>query len=118
MNFKKSGNVSNDLEFIRNISRKIDRKISQTPKSIDSKIDKLTLEELQDLSKITGLADFMLTKYEDKKETKSILEYLCPHIFSLFICHLGENRKNQKKRVRRRHLTLEMGSPRQLIDMI
>lgn len=75
MNFNKSGNPSKDLEFIRNISKKINRKLSQSPKPVDSTIDKLTLEELQDLSKITGLADFMLTKYEDKKETKSILEY-------------------------------------------
>lgn len=74
MNFNKSGNLSKDLEFIRTISKKIDRKISQSPRSLDSKIDKLTLEELQDLSKIAGLADFMLAKYEDKKETKSILE--------------------------------------------
>jgi hypothetical protein len=63
------------LEFIRNVSEKIDKKLSQSNTSIDSKIDKLSVEELQDLSKIVGLADFMLYKYEDKKETKAILEH-------------------------------------------
>lgn len=76
MTFLKSGrNFSKDLEFIRNVSEKIDKKLLQSSKSIDSKIDKLSIEELQDLSKIVGLADFMLYKYEDKKETKTILEH-------------------------------------------
>jgi hypothetical protein len=66
--------ISKDLDFIKNISGKIDKKISQSnPKNL--KIENLTLEELQDLRKIVGLADFMLHKYEDKKDTKSILEY-------------------------------------------
>ena len=34
----------------------------------------LTLDELQDLDKIAGIADFMLTKYADKKEMCSILQ--------------------------------------------
>jgi len=72
---KSRQNFSKDLAFIRDISKKIDKKIAQSSTSIDSKIDKLSVEELQDLSKIVGLADFMLCKYEDKKETKYILEY-------------------------------------------
>ncbi len=76
MTFLKSGRgFSKDLEFIRNISEKIDKKLSQSNTSIDSKLDKLSIEELQDLRKIVGLADFMLYKYEDKKETKAILEH-------------------------------------------
>ena len=74
MTFLKSNKISKDLDFIKNISGKIDKKISQSnPKNL--KIENLTLEELQDLRKIVGLADFMLHKYEDKKDTKSILEY-------------------------------------------
>ena len=74
MTFLKSNKISKDLDFIKNISGKIDKKISQsTPKNL--KIENLTPEELQDLRKIVGLADFMLHKYEDKKDTKSILEY-------------------------------------------
>jgi len=66
--------ISKDLDFIKNISCKIDKKISQS-NTKNLNIENLTLEELQDLRKIVGLADFMLHKYEDKKDTKSILEY-------------------------------------------
>lgn len=75
MTFLKSGrSFSKDLEFVRNISEKIDRKLSQSNNSINPKIDKLSLEELQDLDKIVRIADFMLFKYEDKKETCSLLK--------------------------------------------
>ncbi|MGY5143753.1 MAG: hypothetical protein ACW9XH_04650 [Candidatus Nitrosopumilus sp. bin_32a] len=66
---------SKDIERIRSISLKIDKKISEVKSPGDSKIDKLTLEELQDLDKIVGIADFMMCKYEDKKEIRSILRY-------------------------------------------
>jgi hypothetical protein len=64
-----------DLERVKNFSEKIDKKLSNSKIPDDSKIDKLTLEELQDLNKIVGLANFMLSKYEEKKETRSILQY-------------------------------------------
>ena len=63
-----------DIERIRALSEKIDKKLSKSKMPNDSKIDKLTLEELQDLNKILGLADFLLCKYEEKKETHSILQ--------------------------------------------
>jgi len=64
-----------DIERIKAISSKIDKKISEIKPSEDSKIDKLTLEELQDLDKIVGIANFMMCKYEDKKEMRSILKH-------------------------------------------
>ncbi len=67
-------NFSKDIESIRALSSKIDKKLSEA-KSSDDKIDKLTLEELQDLNKIVGIADFMLCKYDDKKEMRSILKH-------------------------------------------
>ncbi len=67
-------NFSKDIERIRALSSKIDKKLSEA-KSSDDKIDKLTLEELQDLDKIVGIADFMLCKYDDKKEMRSILKH-------------------------------------------
>ena len=68
-------NFSKDVERIRNLSSKIDKKISDAKPSDDDKIDKLTLEELQDLNKIVGIADFMLCKYADNKEMRSILKH-------------------------------------------
>ena len=68
-------NFSKDIERIRALSSKIDKKISEAKPSDDDKIGKLTLEELQDLNKIVGIADFMLCKYADKKEMHSILKH-------------------------------------------
>ncbi len=68
-------NFSKDIERIRTLSTKIDKKLSEVKSSDDNKIDKLTLEELQDLDKIVGIADFMLCKYADKKEMRSILKH-------------------------------------------
>jgi len=67
-------NFSKDIERIRTLSSKIDKKLSEAKPSHD-RIDKLTLEELQDLNKIVGVADFMLCKYADKKEMHSILKH-------------------------------------------
>ncbi len=72
---KSKKGFSKDLEFVRNISEKIDRRLSKSNISKKSEIEKLSLEELQDISKIANIADFMLCKYADKKETRSILEY-------------------------------------------
>jgi hypothetical protein len=74
-------NFSKDIERIRTISSKIDKKLSEAKLSDDNKIDKLTLEELQDLNKIVGIADFMLCKYDDKKEVHSILKHFVSIIF-------------------------------------
>ncbi len=73
-------NFSKDIERIRTLSAKIDKKLSEAKPS-DDKIDKLTLEELQDLNKIVGIADFMLCKYADKKEIRSILKHFVSIIF-------------------------------------
>ena len=68
-------NFVKDVERIRAVSSKIDKKLSEVKFSDNSKIDKLTLEELQDLDKIVGIADFMMCKYADKKEMRSILKH-------------------------------------------
>ncbi len=66
---------SKDIGRIKSISSIIDKKLSEVKPSEDSKIDKLTLEELQDLDKIVGIANFMMCKYDDKKEMRSILKH-------------------------------------------
>ena len=68
-------NFSKDLEKIKSISSKIDKKISELRPSDEDSIDKLSFEELQDLNKIAEFTKFLLCKYSDKKEMKSILEY-------------------------------------------
>ena len=68
-------NFLKDIERIRSLSSVIDKKLSEVKPSDNDKIDKLTLDELEDLDTIAGIADFMLSKYADKKEMRSILEY-------------------------------------------
>jgi hypothetical protein len=63
-----------DIDHIQSLSAKIEKKLSAS-NAPDVKIDKLTMEELQDINKIVGLANFMLFKYEDKKETRLILQH-------------------------------------------
>ncbi|MGI0055748.1 MAG: hypothetical protein ACREAK_00060 [Nitrosarchaeum sp.] len=63
-----------DIDHIQSLSAKIEKKLSASNVP-DIKIDKLTLEELQDINKIVGLANFMLFKYQDKKETRLILQH-------------------------------------------
>lgn len=67
-------NFSKDIERIRSLSSKINKKLAEVKPSEDEKIDRLSLEELQDLNKIVGIADFMLCKYADKKEMRSTLK--------------------------------------------
>ena len=74
MNFLSSKHgFAKDIDHIQLLSEKIEKKLSISNAS-DVKIDKLTIEELQDINKIVGLANFMLAKYEDKKETRLILQ--------------------------------------------
>ena len=63
-----------DIDHIQSLSAKIEKKLSIS-NATDIKIDKLTSEELQDINKIVGLANFMLFKYNDKKETHLILQH-------------------------------------------
>ena len=67
-------NFLKDIERIRSLSSIIDKKLSEIKPSDTANVDKLTLDELQDLDKIAGIADFMLTKYADKKEMCTILQ--------------------------------------------
>ncbi len=72
---------SKDMDRIKSISSIIDKKLSKVKPSEDSKIDKLSLEELQDLDKIVGIANFMMCKYADKKEMRSILKHFTSIIY-------------------------------------
>ena len=76
MNFLNSRhNFKKDIEHIQILSEKIEKKLSKSNLTGDEKIDKLTLDELQDIHKLAELANFVLCKYEDKKETHAILKH-------------------------------------------
>ncbi|NND86303.1 MAG: hypothetical protein HKM23_03020 [Nitrosopumilus sp.] len=72
---KSKHGFTKDIERIKTISTKIDKKLSEIKPSDDKTIESLSFEELHDLDKIVGIADFLLWKYSDKKEMRSILKY-------------------------------------------
>ena len=74
MNSVNSPNFRKELKKIRRISSIVEKKLIQFDKKEERKIERLTYEELQDLSKLTSAADFILTKYENNREVYSLLK--------------------------------------------
>ena len=78
LNFSKnepSEDISIPLDKIRNISTKIEQKIAQkSPDKDDKFIETLSVEELKDLRQVIMAAEYLLSKYQDKKELKAFLE--------------------------------------------
>ena len=83
-----------DMSRIQALTSKIDKRISEIKSSsssssspIDSaKVENFTFEELQDLDKIVGVANFMLCKYSDKKDMRLILKH-----FNLIISEAADS---------------------------
>jgi hypothetical protein len=69
-----SWNIKKDLKKIRAFSYMVEKKLAQLDKKEESKIEKLSFEQLQDLSQLVHAADYILTKYEDNKEVYSLLK--------------------------------------------
>lgn len=78
LNFKKNESgkdIPNHIEQIKLLSFKIEQKIVQ--KGIDKDdqfIETLSVEELKDLRQVMQAADYLLSKYQDKKDIKEFLE--------------------------------------------
>jgi hypothetical protein len=78
LHFSKNGSsddISIPLDKIKNISSKIEEKIAQkSPDKDDRFIETLSIEELKDLRQVMMAAEYLLSKYQDKKELKAFLE--------------------------------------------
>jgi hypothetical protein len=69
------GNLSTHLLRIRSLSAKIDQKISQKGGNRDDGfVETLSVEELKDLRQVILASEYLLTKYQDKKDIKGFLE--------------------------------------------
>ncbi len=66
-------NIKNDLKRIEKFSNLAEQKLSIFDKD-KKRIEQLSFEELQDLNQILQMADYILTKYEDKKEVYDLLK--------------------------------------------
>lgn len=78
LNFTKGdgqSDLSCHLDKIKTLSSKIELKISQKDKDEnDSFIETLSVEELKDIRQVMLAAEYLLTKYQDKRDIKEFLQ--------------------------------------------
>jgi hypothetical protein len=78
LNFTKGdgqSDLSGHLDKIKVLSSKIEQKISQKDKDEnDSFIEILSVEELKDIRQVMLAAEYLLTKYQDKRDIKEFLQ--------------------------------------------
>jgi hypothetical protein len=78
LNFTKKDNqsdLSEHLDKIKTLSSKIECKISKKGKDEnDSFIETLSVEELKDLRQVMLASEYLLTKYQDKRDIKGFLQ--------------------------------------------
>ncbi len=78
MNFIKcddQSDLAGHLDKIRLFSSKIEQKISQKAKDEnDSFIETLSVEELKDVRQVMFAAEYLLTKYQDRRDIKTFLQ--------------------------------------------
>ncbi len=73
MDFKKQRNFLKDFKKIEKFSSLVEKRLLTFDKD-KQRIEKLSIEELQDLNELLRLADYILTKHEDKKEVYALLK--------------------------------------------
>ena len=67
--------IPNHLDQIRILSSKIEQKIAQKFSDKDATfIETLSVDELKDLRQVMMAAEYILSKYQDKKDLKEFLE--------------------------------------------
>jgi len=78
LNFTKGdgqSDLSGHLDKIKVLSSKIEQKISQKDKDeSDSFIETLSVDELKDIRQVMLAAEYLLTKYQDKRDIKEFLQ--------------------------------------------
>jgi hypothetical protein len=66
--------LERDLGKVRNISALVKKRILESNPKYEQKIDRMTLEELEDLDKILTLTEQILLKHQHKKEAYAVLK--------------------------------------------
>ncbi len=78
LNFSKNESdeeISSHIAKIRKLSEKVEQKITQKGKdNVDNFIETLSVEELKDLRQVILAAEYLLAKYQDKRDLKIFLE--------------------------------------------
>jgi len=71
---RKDRKLQKDIAKVRGFSSIVEKQLGKIQKSDEEKISKLSFEELQDFNKILQITNYLLCKYEDKKEIHSLLK--------------------------------------------
>lgn len=67
--------LTGHLDKIRVLSSKIEHKVSQKEMDEDDAfVESLSIEELKDIRQVIRAAEYLLTKYQDKRDTKFFLQ--------------------------------------------
>jgi len=78
LNFTKSdgqSDLTGYLDKMRTLSSRVEQKISQKDKDEnDAFIETLSVEELKDIRQVMHAAEYLLTKYQDKRDIKHFLQ--------------------------------------------
>ncbi len=67
-------NITNDLKKVRAFSSMVKKKLSESDKTQEHKIEMLSFEQLQDLNQLTSVVEYILSKYENNKEVYLLLK--------------------------------------------
>ena len=70
----KNKKLQKDIGKVRSFSLLVEKRLEKIQKSDENKVSDLTAEELQDFNKILQITDYLLCKYEHKKEVHSLLK--------------------------------------------
>lgn len=70
----KSQKIKKDLNKVKKFSSLVEKELFRFDKKNEKKLEKLSLEELKDLHQLLEIANYILSKHEDKKEIRSLLK--------------------------------------------
>ena len=73
VSIKSTINITNSRKKIQKLSSLVEKRLEELD-SDKKKINQLSLEELQDFNQILRIADYILYKYEHKKEVFSLIK--------------------------------------------
>lgn len=74
VSIKSAISIKNSRKKIQELSSLVEKRLAELDQSEKKQINQLSFEELQDFNQIIRIADYILYKYENKKEAFSLIK--------------------------------------------
>ena len=74
VSIKSAISIKNSRKKIQELSSFVEKRLAELDQSEKKQINQLSFEELQDFNQIIRIADYILYKYENKKEAFSLIK--------------------------------------------